>query len=173
MSRSSNPGAFRRPSGRYCDLWGRRALGREPCLSSCACSYAIHDTSDGMVRVKVTTPDPRVAATDADRVAEIVWTEYPEKFSGLEITVNRGFSVTMTPEELAERFGDRPTDLAVEEERDSVTVIVVTAVVALLLVGLMVLVWMRGRRRLPPTEPPAAQQAPHPYQERPHFHAGP
>jgi hypothetical protein len=113
-----------------------------------------------------------MAATDADRVAEIVWTEYPDKFSGLEITVNGQFLMDVSDDVLTDRFGDRLTDLPTEES-DSVTVIVVTAVVVLLLVGLMVLVWMRGRRRLPPTEPPAAQQAPHPYQERPHFHAGP
>ncbi|HEX6359221.1 hypothetical protein [Actinophytocola sp.] len=103
------------------------------------------------------TPTDRPATEDeADRVAEIVWTKYPDELDEMRIAIGGEPSLTATEAELTEKFGERPTGLVSADETgaDFTGVIVVTLVVAVLIAGLVVFVWWRGRRPPPPVAAP-------------------
>jgi hypothetical protein len=105
---------------------------------------------DGLaLTVSVSSFDGTVTVANAERVAEIVWTDYPGTFDELRVEVDRQPSLTATEAELAERFGPRPPDLMTWDDGPTVTVVVVTSGVAVLLTGVFVLVWWRGRRSVP------------------------
>lgn len=107
--------------------------------------------------VSASTFDEATATDDdANRIAEVVWKKYDGSFDELRITLNGSPALVATPDDLTDRFGDRPFGVVTgtKEGSDFTTVIVVTIVAALLVTGLAVLVWWRGRRPPRPVAPP-------------------
>jgi hypothetical protein len=45
---------------------------------------------------------------DWDKIAKIAWTEYPDDFSELSVTVNGDPGLSMVRRELADAYGERP-----------------------------------------------------------------
>lgn len=135
-----------------------------------------HDTMNGqdVLTIGLTTTG-EWSDEDEDRVAELVWRNYPGEIDELWIMADGQFVVEVTGAELLDRYGERPADLftAGRDRATPVFPIVVVVVVGLLLAGLVVLVWWRGRRPPPFVPPPANLPMPHPYQYRPPFQAGP
>jgi hypothetical protein len=129
------------------------------------------DTSVGedVVVVEVVTPDTTSTPEEhADRLVELVWTEYPFSFEEVRIAVNGAMVLEATADDLRTRFGERPEDLATEgDDGVNVGAVIALVVVALLIAGLVLTVWWRGRRPPPPVVPPAYPQPPNPYPHPP------
>jgi hypothetical protein len=111
---------------------------------------------DAMMPTEVPTEE------DGDRIAKIVWTTYPADFDELLIAINGRQLMDATPDDLTERFGERPANLGKHDSDsgNSVLVIVVVLVVAVLFAGLIVFLWRRGLRTPAPVLPPSYQQPP-------------
>jgi hypothetical protein len=120
---------------------------------------------EDVVVVEVVTPDTTSTPDEhADRIAELVWTEYPFPFAELRVAVNGATVLETTAGDLEARFGERPESLVAENDGGvNVGAIIAVVVVALLFAGLAFIVWWRGRRPPPPVAPPAYPQPPNPY----------
>ena len=123
-----------------------------------------HNVVNGHSTLSIDATMPTEVPTDedGDRIAEIVWTTYPADFDELVIAINGRQFVDATPDDLTERFGERPANLR-KQDSDSgnnVLIIVVVLVVAALFAGLVVFLWRRGLRTPPPVAPPSRQQPP-------------
>lgn len=108
-----------------------------------------------VLEISARTTGDEATEEDGDRIAEVVWTKYDGTFDELLVTVNGATALDATPDELTDKFGERPSDVVSGVEgSDPTMIIVVTVVVAALLAGLCVLVWWRGRKPPPPVAPP-------------------
>jgi hypothetical protein len=88
-------------------------------------------------------------AAEAANIAEIVWTNYPERYDELRVNINSTLAMTATEADLVDRFGEHPPGFIaepVDRGPSTAVIIIVTLVAAALLAGLVFLVWWRGRR---------------------------
>lgn len=107
------------------------------------------DTTNGHSVMNVTILSAGTTdAAAAEDIAEIVWTNYPERYDELRISINGETALSATEADLIDRFGEHPPGFLDEQhdESDFTPVIIVTLVAALLLAGLVFLVWWRGRK---------------------------
>lgn len=124
-----------------------------------------------VLSIEATMADAVPTDSDADRIAEIVWTKYPPVIDELVVTINGQQFMDASADELTERFGERTVSQPAGRGGNGVpvTAVIVVAVVALLLAGLVVLVWWRGKRNPPPVPRPTYPgMYPQPYQPLPY-----
>jgi len=111
-----------------------------------------------------------LSSQDADEIAEIAWTTYAADFDELQVVLNGQPALTAGPDDLAAKFGERPTGLGEEPSSGgvNVTALVVILACAAAVAVFLVFLWRRGNRPPPAPNQPYAPQSPYPYNPPPH-----